>query len=550
MTETAALHQYTTTADPEAFRQLVHAYQGLVYATCRRKLGRSEDVEDAVQKTFIKLAQHAGSVKTDLAAWLHRCATNVSIDMLRRDTTRKRYEGAVAFRVDAAGDEVDWGSVSGQVDEAVDELEELERALIIGVFFEDRSRREVAQRLGISHSTANRRMDRAVQALRAALNKRGVTAPVGVLAGGLAGIAAQAQVPAALTVELTKVGLVGAGQMGVSVAAAGATSGSLLAGLTTGKLVAAGVAAVVGAGAIIGVATMTPGPGAEPESAGSGWHVGGSGAAAAMARADEPEPDLADPLFHKPLMLASLPGYARYWLDIEDGRLLHRQQDGDAISVFEVQMIDPKANPPQLDLRLIRMEGNAMQGQINNVGRVIRGIYRFQNGGKTLLVATGQLDEDRPERFPKTLLKPIDAAVYFYGRLPDEFAASNSGGGLVDPRLAGPWIEIENCFIKPHGEELRLQELLAPSGEPMGALDIKEWVVDKKVRRLGALVRVYLPGGDHVKPLRMIYEPTEDASVIRMASFEDESPYQAQYPRGFSDRRRGVQQGLLLEYQP
>jgi|GEM_PF-5627450 len=548
MTDTAALHRYATTADPEAFKQLVQAYQGLVYAACRRKLGRIEDVDDAVQKTFIKLAQHAGTIRTDLAAWLHRCATNVSIDMVRRDAVRQQHEAAAAIVTTLAEDDPDWARVSAQVDDAVDELEDQERALIVGVFFDDRSRREIARELGISHTSANRRIDRAVLSLREALRCRGVVAPAGVLAAGLAGVGAKAQVPAVLTAELAKVGLVGAGQ--AAAAGAASTGGAIFFGLASGKLLAAGLTAVAGVGAVVGVATLS-GP-STPRPGGSSQPplASGGGAAVAMANDKEPEPDLADPLFHKPLVPTSLPDYAGYWIDVEDRRLFHRQKDGDAVSVFQVESVDPGTNPPRLDMRLVEMEGDATQGQIDNIGRVIRGIYRFQNQGNTLLIATGQLDEERPKRFPKTLFENNRPAVYFYGRLPQEYAAPNTAEGLADGRLAGPWYETDNCYIKPHGDQLRFYELLTPAEKHIGVLDLKEWVAEGKHRRLGTLVRIHTPEGDQVKPLRMIYEPTKDASVFRAANFMDDSPFQAQYPKGFGDRRRGIHQALFMEYRP
>ena len=56
MTETTLLANYAMRRDAEAFAQLVTRYQRLIFATCRRVLHEPQDVDDAVQETFLRLA--------------------------------------------------------------------------------------------------------------------------------------------------------------------------------------------------------------------------------------------------------------------------------------------------------------------------------------------------------------------------------------------------------------------------------------------------------------------------------------------------------------
>src|ERR1700710_3153864 len=92
MTESELLDRYARFQDAEAFTLLVERYQRLILSTCRRRLHHSTDVDDAVQETFLRMAKAAGSVKSNLGAWLHRCAMNVSADLNRRGKTRLKYE--------------------------------------------------------------------------------------------------------------------------------------------------------------------------------------------------------------------------------------------------------------------------------------------------------------------------------------------------------------------------------------------------------------------------------------------------------------------------
>ncbi|MEM7626346.1 MAG: RNA polymerase sigma factor [Planctomycetota bacterium] len=241
MTDRTALQLYAAHADADAFRQLVHTYQGLVLSTCRRILRVREDAEDATQRTFLRLAQQAGTIRGDLAAWLHRCAHNVSVDLIRRDATRRRHEQAAAEQAPLTGhaadhsDAVAWSEVSEHIDAAVAELDEPWRSAIVGYFLQGRSQRDLAAGAGVSAAAMNRRIVKATQTLRVALRRRGVTATAAALTAGLPAFAAEASaVPGALTAELVKVGLAG------SSATAGVATGATDLGLG----VKAGLAAV------------------------------------------------------------------------------------------------------------------------------------------------------------------------------------------------------------------------------------------------------------------------------------------------------------------
>jgi len=93
MTQGNPLLDYAEHRSAEAFARIVDRYQRLIFATCRRKL-HPDDVDDAVQETFLRLAQRAGEVRSNVGGWLHACAVNVAIDMNRRRSARQRHESA------------------------------------------------------------------------------------------------------------------------------------------------------------------------------------------------------------------------------------------------------------------------------------------------------------------------------------------------------------------------------------------------------------------------------------------------------------------------
>src|SRR5690606_20630513 len=60
-------------SDQEAFATLVERYRRKLFATCYRMLGDSQEAEDAVQDSFLKLWNYAESwdpAKAKLSTWL------------------------------------------------------------------------------------------------------------------------------------------------------------------------------------------------------------------------------------------------------------------------------------------------------------------------------------------------------------------------------------------------------------------------------------------------------------------------------------------------
>ena len=247
MTDTFALEQYAATRDPEAFAHLVSRYQQMVYATCLRTLGNVADAEDAAQETFVKLARGAGGVRSNVGAWLHRTATNVSINLIRSASRRRGREAAVAKPDEVADPAVgrEWQLVREAVDETVGELPDDARMLVVQRYLLGRTQTELAAERGVSTSMMSRRMSGAVEQLRERLQSKGFGVGLGVLTAGFAAESGAA-VPAALTPVLVAAG---AGVMPAAAGNAMAPAGGLWLGakvkLSTAILGSLGVHAVL-----------------------------------------------------------------------------------------------------------------------------------------------------------------------------------------------------------------------------------------------------------------------------------------------------------------
>jgi len=189
MTVLDALQRYADRRDPDAFAFLVTQHQQMVYGVCLRRLGNEADACDAARDTFVKLAKSAGAVRGSLVGWLHRCATTSSIDLIRSESRRRSREAKAALPSAVAADarhDPQWAEVRAALDEALDELPEAQRDLIVQRYLVGRSGAELARELGVSDSLVSRRVRSAIDELRHRLSAKGFSLGLSVLATGLA----------------------------------------------------------------------------------------------------------------------------------------------------------------------------------------------------------------------------------------------------------------------------------------------------------------------------------------------------------------------------
>lgn len=168
---------------------VVAHYQSSLLRYVGRMLGASDhETEDIVQETFVKLHRQVASkgrksIK-NLTTWLFRTAHNLTVDVIRRRTRRKRATKAAAepaiLGQDQAADELDALSEVLRREARQVALKELaaladeQRQVVLLKIIQGMTLRQAAEVLGISVSLVNYRLNRGLTELARRLRKAGV----------------------------------------------------------------------------------------------------------------------------------------------------------------------------------------------------------------------------------------------------------------------------------------------------------------------------------------------------------------------------------------
>jgi RNA polymerase sigma factor (sigma-70 family) len=215
------LRRYVDARAEDAFTELVRRYVDLVFAAAlRRTGGDTHRAEDVAQLVFTQLARDARKLArhTVLPAWLHTATRNAALNLMISEQRRKaRENAAVALEPTFASSETnpEWDRLRPVLDSAIDELPEPDRAAVVLRVLERRPFSFIGTALQISEDAARMRTDRALDKLRSALSRRGITstsAAIGAIVAGQSAVSAPAGLAALLAAQsLASVAVVAGG---------------------------------------------------------------------------------------------------------------------------------------------------------------------------------------------------------------------------------------------------------------------------------------------------------------------------------------------------
>ena len=209
------LRQFAADRSETAFGELVTRHVTLVYSAALRQTGGdTHRAQDIAQLVFADLARKAPALSENvvLAGWLHRATIFASRQILRGERRRRaREQEAVTMNAIQSETENDnWQQIRPLLDEALERLNKTDRDALLLRFFEQQSLAQVGAILGGSEDAARKRVNRALEKLRAILTRNGVTTTAAALSTVISANAIQVA-PAGLAATLTNASLAVAG---------------------------------------------------------------------------------------------------------------------------------------------------------------------------------------------------------------------------------------------------------------------------------------------------------------------------------------------------
>jgi RNA polymerase sigma-70 factor (ECF subfamily) len=164
------------------FKELYDRYKDRIYNICYRISGNPTDALDASQETFGILFRRIGEFKfkSRFSSWVYRIAVNASIDLRRRNRSRRWVslermadsDEESSNRLDIADTEVEMPmqaatrhELESEVQKSMNRLSEKLCSILVLRYMQGLSYDEIAETLEISLGTVKSRLSRAHEAL-------------------------------------------------------------------------------------------------------------------------------------------------------------------------------------------------------------------------------------------------------------------------------------------------------------------------------------------------------------------------------------------------
>lgn len=147
-TDMDLLRDYAENQSESAFNELIHRHIRLVYSVARRFVRNDEDAQDVTQAVFIILARKAAGLrpKTILAGWLYETTRFTSMKFLTSKARRQQREKEAYMQSTLNDSAADWQLLEPHLEDAMSELAERDRTLLVLRFYENKTGAEAAAR--------------------------------------------------------------------------------------------------------------------------------------------------------------------------------------------------------------------------------------------------------------------------------------------------------------------------------------------------------------------------------------------------------------------
>ncbi len=153
----------------EAYRELLVRYERIVFGTCMKMLGNSQDAEEVCQDAFLQVFHkiHQFEGRSTFKTWLYRIVLNLCLNRRKSSATRRERElqagQQVAEEVANAHRAYFAATPDDRVRDTLERMREEEREVILLRFASDLSLAEMSEVLSLGLSATKMRLYRAME---------------------------------------------------------------------------------------------------------------------------------------------------------------------------------------------------------------------------------------------------------------------------------------------------------------------------------------------------------------------------------------------------
>ncbi len=160
------------------FKYLENRYKDRIFSYALWMVKNRHDAEDITQEILIKIWEHGHEIKlSSIKAWIMRATHNLCIDYLRKRSVKFKYtqqfdEENALYELPNPGKTSDPGTETSQViineelEEAIDQLPELQKKIIMMYEIQELKYREISEILGIPINSVKVNIFRARKSLQ------------------------------------------------------------------------------------------------------------------------------------------------------------------------------------------------------------------------------------------------------------------------------------------------------------------------------------------------------------------------------------------------
>lgn len=211
--DTELLQRYGATRDDDAIAELVRRHVDLVYAAALRQVGGDAHLaEEVAQDVFLDCARKASVLqrRDNIVGWLYTSTHFAAAKRRRTESRRRAREEAYAMNHSISSPDPDWTQLRPVIDHAMQELGERDRETVLLRYFERHTVAEVGRRLGLTENAAAKAIERALDRLRRAIERHGISSAGSAVALLLSQQAVSAAPPAVAASIATAISTAGA----------------------------------------------------------------------------------------------------------------------------------------------------------------------------------------------------------------------------------------------------------------------------------------------------------------------------------------------------